>query len=73
MTINIGSYIVIYLFIIVFVARPVGTSGYLSGIIVGAICKDQQYAIQALTLIMMPMVTYGGQMVNLKNVPDYSG
>jgi ABC-type multidrug transport system permease subunit len=47
-------------------------SGYVLGIITGLLCKNKQIAIQALPLLMMPMITYGGQIVNLSELPWYS-
>jgi ABC-type multidrug transport system permease subunit len=50
----------------------VGVCGYLLGIIVGALCKSQQYAVQAIPFIMMPMIAFGGQVVNLESIPWFS-
>lgn len=50
----------------------VALSGYMIGISTGAMCKNQLMAIQAAVLIMMPIMTFGGQSVNLRTVPWYS-
>ena len=51
------------------VVSIVGECGYLLGIIVGALCKSQQFAVQAIPFIMMPMIAFGGQVVNLESIP----
>jgi len=43
------------------------------GIITGTLCKNFHIAIQAIPILMMPIVTYGGQVVNLSQLPWYSG
>lgn len=50
----------------------IAISGYLIGIVAGIICKEQHFAIQASPLIVMPVVVFGGLVVNLKTIPDYS-
>ncbi len=62
-----------YLKILVFVTSLIAIAGYLLGIITGTLCKNTQIAIQAIPLLMMPIITYGGQVVNLADLPWYSG
>jgi ABC-type multidrug transport system permease subunit len=46
--------------------------GYLIGICAGILCKQASFAIQASPLIVMPLVVFGGLVVNLKTIPAYS-
>ena len=62
-----------FLFNQVCVVSVISCAGYLLGIITGTLCKNYQIAIQAIPLLMMPIVTYGGQVVNLSELPWYSG
>lgn len=55
-----------------FVVSVIATAGYMLGIITGVLCKNYNIAIQAVPLLMMPIVTYGGQIVNLAELPWYS-
>lgn len=48
------------------------TSGYLIGVTVGILCKEASFAVQAAPLIVMPLVVFGGLVVNLKTIPAYS-
>jgi len=50
---------------LVFVVCVIAIAGYMLGIITGTLCKNYHIAIQAIPLLMMPIVTYGGQVVNL--------
>jgi hypothetical protein len=50
----------------------VSLGGFMIGISIGALCKSQFYAIQAGVMIMMPIMTFGGQGVNLRTIPAYS-
>lgn len=47
-------------------------AGYMIGISIGTMCKNQFYAITAGVMIMMPLMTFGGQGVNLRTIPAYS-
>jgi len=44
----------------------------LIGVVAGILCKEAQFAIQASPLIVMPLVVFGGLVVNLKTIPAYS-
>lgn len=59
--------------ILVLVLCLIATFGYMLGIIVGVLCKSPNMTIQTVPLLMMPIVTYGGQVVNLAELPWYSG
>lgn len=50
----------------------VALGGYMIGVAIGAMCKSQFIAIQAGVMIMMPVMTFGGQGVNLRTIPAYS-
>lgn len=56
----------------VLVISVISIAGYMLGIITGTLCKNANIAIQAVPLLMMPIVTYGGQVVNLSSLPWYS-
>jgi hypothetical protein len=42
------------------------------GVCIGSMCKSQFYAVQAGVMIMMPVMTFGGQGVNLNTIPSYA-
>lgn len=50
----------------------VSITGYIIGIVSGIIIKDQNLAIQASPLIMIPLVIFGGLCINLNSIPSYS-
>jgi ABC-type multidrug transport system permease subunit len=56
----------------VIVVCLIATAGYMIGIITGVLCKNSNMAIQTVPLLMMPIMTYGGQVVNLAELPWYS-
>lgn len=56
----------------VLVTSIISVAGYMLGIVTGTLCKNGNIAIQAVLLLMMPIVTYGGQIVNLSSLPWYS-
>jgi ABC-type multidrug transport system permease subunit len=43
------------------------------GIITGIAIKDQHLAINSAPIVIIPLVLYGGLIVNLKTLPWYSG
>lgn len=50
----------------------VALGGYMIGFAIGGMCKSLFIAIQAGVMIMMPVMTFGGQGVNLRTIPAYS-
>lgn len=58
--------------IVVFSFAMVAFGGYMIGIAIGAMCRSQFIAIQAGVMIMMPVMTFGGQGVNLRTIPSYA-
>ncbi len=61
-----------YLFLEV-ICSLISFSGYLIGIIVGILSKQQHYAVQAAPIIVTILVVFGGVVVKLTTLPDYSG
>lgn len=49
-----------------------GVSGYMFGSLIGIIFSTAEHAIQILPLIVVPLVLFGGLVVNLKTIPSYS-
>jgi hypothetical protein len=47
------------------------TIGYFFGLFFGVMCKDSNKAIQLLPMAMIPMLLFGGLVVNLETIPDY--
>lgn len=50
----------------------VAISGYMMGSLVGIVFSTSQHAIQILPLVVIPLVLFGGLIVNLKSIPEYS-
>jgi hypothetical protein len=69
---NFGFIGVIFYFSLVFSFSFVAFGGYMIGLSIGAMCKSQFYAVQAGVMIMMPVMTFGGQGVNLNTIPSYA-
>lgn len=46
-----------------------GVSGYMFGSLIGIIFSTAEHAIQILPLIVVPLVLFGGLVVNLKTIP----
>ncbi len=49
-----------------------GLSGYLFGLFFGVLNKDSVKAINFLPLVVIPMMVYGGLVVNLDTIPSYN-
>jgi ABC-type multidrug transport system permease subunit len=50
-----------------------GFAGYMMGLIIGVLCKSEQFAVQIVPLILIPMVLFGGLAINLNSIPEYAG
>lgn len=56
----------------VMVTTLVAIGGYMMGSLVGIVFSTSEHAIQILPLIIIPLVLFGGLIVNLKTIPEYS-
>lgn len=54
------------------VTTLVAIGGYMMGSLVGIVFSTSEHAIQILPLIIIPLVLFGGLIVNLKTIPEYS-
>jgi ABC-type multidrug transport system permease subunit len=61
-----------FTFSLVFSFCFVAFGGYMIGVSIGVMCKSQFYAVQAGVMIMFPVMTFGGQGVNLNTIPSYA-
>ena len=50
----------------------VAFSGYMMGSFIGIVFSTSEHAIQILPLIVMPLVLFGGLIVNLNSIPKYT-
>ena len=54
------------------VTTLIAISGYMMGSLIGIVFSTSEHAIQILPLIVIPLILFGGLVVNLKSIPDYS-
>ena len=47
-------------------------TGYTAGLFIGVVFSTSQFAIQILPIIMIPLLLFGGLVVNLNDIPAYS-
>lgn len=57
---------------LVMVTTLIAICGYMMGSLVGIVFSTSEHAIQILPLIIIPLVLFGGLIVNLRTIPDYS-
>lgn len=50
----------------------VAVCGYMFGSFIGIVFSTSEHAIQILPIILIPLVLFGGLVVNLKTIPNYS-
>lgn len=60
------------LIIIVLVTTLIAICGYMFGSFIGILFSTSEHAIQILPVIIIPLVLFGGLVVNLKTIPSYS-
>lgn len=64
--------LVLFNLILVLVTSMLGICGYMFGSLVGIVFSTAEHAIQILPLLVMPLVLFGGLVVNLNTIPEYS-
>lgn len=57
---------------LVLVTILIAICGYMFGSFIGILFSTSEHAIQILPVIIIPLVLFGGLVVNLKTIPDYS-
>ena len=57
---------------LVFLFTFMGVIGHFLGIFLGCLFTTSELAIQILPIIVIPIVLYGGLVVNLNDIPAYS-
>jgi len=57
---------------LVMVTTLIAICGYMMGSLIGIVFSTSEHAIQILPLIIIPLVLFGGLIVNLRTIPDYS-
>lgn len=57
---------------LVMVTTLIAISGYMMGSLIGIIFSTSEHAIQMLPIVIIPLILFGGLVVNLRTIPSYS-
>lgn len=56
----------------VLIVCMIALTGYMMGTTVGILFSSAEHAIQLLPLILLPLLIFGGLVINLRTIPDYA-